>query len=234
MSPHFLYRASGMALLVGSISGLLWTLISAFIVPLVTPDPYGNPIFLIASLFLLIAAILISSGLVGLYVSQSARVGWLGFAGFVLLFVGTLLLGVGFGFISTSVLPWITTHAPELLVGSLPPLLYFFALVGALLIVLGAIALGIAMILAKNRPLWPALALVLAGVAGLLGLLPLPTSKNIPAILSAALLFIGLGWSGYIQWKEADPVVETMAADVVEAMPQVQVETPQVEEVTPE
>lgn len=230
MSPHFLYRASGMALLVGSISGLLWTLVSAFIVPLVTPDPFASPIFLIASLLLLIAAILISPGLVGLYVSQYARVGWLGFAGFVLLFVGTLLLGVGFGFISAAVLPWITTHAHELLVGSLPPLLYFFAVVGALLIVLGAIALGIAMILAKNRPMWPAIALVLAGVAGLLGLLPLPTSKNIPAILSAVLLFVGLGWSGYIQWKEPDPVVETIAettpTDVVEATP-MEVETPE-------
>jgi hypothetical protein len=38
------------------------------------------------------------------------------------------------------------------------------------------------------------LLLILSGAAGLLSLLPLPSLKNIPAIASAVLFFLGLGW----------------------------------------
>lgn len=49
----------------------------------------------------------------------------------------------------------------------------------------------------------PGLLLILYGAAGLPGLLPLFYPKNIPAIVSAVLLFPGLGWAGYALGTES-------------------------------
>ena len=202
MSPRFLFRASGMALLLGSLFGLSWTIMSALILPLAQLDQFASPLFLSASLLMFFAAVAIVPGLVGWYAYQSARAGWLGFVGFSLVFFGVLVLGVGFGFISATVIPWLTTNAPELLGGALPPLLTLCALGSALMIGVGTIPLGLATMRAEVLPRWPGLLLLLSGVAGLLGLLPLPYLKNIPAIASAVLFFLGLGWAGITLWME--------------------------------
>ncbi len=212
MSPRFLFRSSGMALLIGSLLGLLWTIMSALRVPLANPNEFASPFFLISSLLMFFAAVAIVPGLVGWYVYQSARAGWPGFVGFSLVFLGVLVLGVGFGLISATVIPWLTTHAPELLVGALPPLLTFCALVSSLMIVVGTIPLGIATMRAGVVTRWPGLLLILSGAAGLLGLLPLSYPKNIPAIVSALLLFLGLGWGGYALWME--PVAQKTTVDI--------------------
>jgi hypothetical protein len=217
MSPRFLFRSSGMALLLGSLFGLSWTVMSALILPLADPNQFASPFFLIASWLMFFAAVAIVPGLVGWYASQSARAGWLGFVGFALVFFGVLVLGVGFGFISATVIPWLTTHAPELLVGALPPLLTLCALVSALMVGVGTIPLGFATMRAGVLPRWPGLLLILSGAAGLLGLLPLPYLKNIPAIASAVLLFLGLGWAGYALWRE--PVAQKSTLDRSVASP---------------
>jgi len=143
--------------------------------------------------------------------SHRARVGRLGFVGFALVFFGILVLGVGFGFIAATVIPWLTTHAPELRVGALPPLLKLCAIGSALMVGVGTIPIGIATMRAGVLPRWPGLLLILSGAAGLLGLLPLPCLKNSPAIASALLLFLGLGWAGYALWRE--PVAQKATLD---------------------
>src|SRR6266566_3407410 len=163
MSPHFLFRSSGMALLVGSLFGLSWTLMSALILPLAHPNQFASPLFLSASLLMFLAPVAIVPGLVGWYAYQSARAGWLGFVGFALVFFGILVLGVGFGFIAATVIPWLTTHAPELLVGALPPLLTLCAIGSALMVGVGTIPLGIATMRAGVLPRWPGLLLILSG-----------------------------------------------------------------------
>src|SRR5947209_9134415 len=54
MSPRFLFRSSGLALVLGSLFGLFWTLMSALIVPLANPNQFASSFFLIASLFMLV------------------------------------------------------------------------------------------------------------------------------------------------------------------------------------
>jgi len=215
MSPRFLFRSSGMALLLGSLFGLSWTIMNALILPLAHLNQFASPVFLVASLLMFFAAVAIVPGLVGWYVYQSAYAGWLGFVGFALVFFGVLVLGVGFGFISATVIPWLTTHAPELLVGALPPLLTLCALVSALMVGVGTIPLGIATMRARVLPRWPGLLLLLSGAACLLSLLPLPYLKNIPAIASAVLLFLGLGWAGYGLWREPVAKKSTLDRSVV-------------------
>lgn len=214
MSPRFLFRSSGMALLLGGLFGLSWTIMSALILPLANPNQFASPLFLIASWLMFFAAVAIVPGLVGWYAYQSARAGWPGFVGFSLVFFGILVLGVGFGFISATVIPWLTTHAPELLVGALPPLLTLCALVSALMVGVGTILLGIVTMRAGVLPRWSGLLLILSGAANLLGLLPLPYLKNIPAIASAVLLFLGLGWAGYALWMEPVSQKSTLDMDV--------------------
>jgi hypothetical protein len=201
-----------MALLIGSLFGLLWTIMSALILPLANLNQFASPFFLIASLLMFFAAVAIVPGLVGWYAYQSARAGWLGFVGFSLVFFGVLVLGVGFGFISATIIPWLTTHAPELLVGALPPPLTLCAIVSALMVGVGTIPLGIATMRAGVLPRWPSLLLILSGAASLLDLLPLPYTENIPAIASAVLLFLGLGWAGYTLWR--DPFAQKATVDM--------------------
>jgi hypothetical protein len=217
MSPRFLFRSSGLALVLGSLFGLSWTLMSALILPLAHPNQFASPFFLIASWLMFFAAVAIVPGLVGCYAYQSAYTGWLGFVGFALVFFGVLVLGVGYGFISATVIPWLTTHAPELLVGALPPLLPLCALGSALMVGIGTIPLGLATMRAGVLPRWPGLLLMLSGAACLLSLLPLPSLKNIPAIASAVLLFLGLGWAGYALWRE--PAAQKSPLDRVVASP---------------
>ena len=79
----------------------------------------------------------------------------------------------------------------------------------------GTIPLGLATLRAGVLPRWPGLLLILSGTAGLLGLLPLPSLKNIPAIASAVLLFLGLGWAGYALWREPIAQKSTLERDEV-------------------
>jgi hypothetical protein len=81
----------------------------------------------------------------------------------------------------------------------------------------GTIPLGFATMRAGVLPRWPGPLLILSGAAGLLGLLPLPYLKNIPASASAVLLFLGLGWAGYALWRE--PVAQKSTLDRSVASP---------------
>ena len=209
MSPSTLFRSSGVALLLGSLLGLAWTLMSALILPITNPDQYANLPFLLTSLVMLFASMAIIAGLVGMYARQAIQVGWLGFAGFVLIFFGMLVVGVGFGLISATVIPWLTTHAPNLLAGELPPVLNVFIIVAILMVVVGTIPLGVATMRAGILPRWAGLLLIISGVAGLVVIAPLPASvRNILAAVSAVTFFLGLAWIGYALCSERERTVE--------------------------
>src|SRR6266704_3661060 len=199
MSPSTLFRSSGVALLLGSLLGLAWTVMSALILPITNPDQYASLPFLLTSLVMLFASLAIIAGLVGMYARQAIQAGWLGFAGFVLIFFGMLVVGVGFGLISATVIPLLTTHAPNLLAGELPPVLNVFIIVAILMVVVGTIPLGVATMRAGILPRW----------AGLLVIAPLPALvRNILAGVSAVTFFLGLAWIGYALWSERERRVE--------------------------
>lgn len=203
MSPRFLFRASGMALLAGSLLGLIWIILSGVILPLTQADSFASPWFLVASLLMLVTTLVILPGLIGMYIYQLEHTGWVGLAGALLICLGILLFGIGFGYVSATVIPWLTTHAPELLTGALPPLLIVFVVASVLMVAVGAIPLGIATMRAAVLPRWAGLLLILSGIAGLASALPLPdTAKNYPVIASVALFFLGTGWIGYALWAE--------------------------------
>ena len=224
MSPSTLFRSSGVALLLGSLLGLAWTAMSALILPINNLDQYASLPFLLTSLVILFASMAIIAGLVGMYARQAISAGWLGFAGFILIFFGMLVVGVGFGLISATVIPWLTTHAPNLLAGELPPLLNVFIIVAILMVVVGTIPLGVATMRAGILPRWAGLLLIISGIAGLVVIAPLSALvRNILAGVSAVTFFLGLAWIGYALWSERERTVEEVPdsapAEVSDAAP---------------
>ena len=215
MSPSTLFRSSGVALLLGRLLGLAWTAMSALILPITNPDQFASLPFLLTSLLMLFASMAIVAGLVGMYARQAMQASWLGFAGFVLIFFGMLVVGVGFGLISATVIPWLTTHAPNLLAGELPPVLNVFIIVAILMVVVGTIPLGVATMRAGILPRWAGLLLIVSGVAGLVVIAPLPAlARNILTAASAVLFFLGLAWIGYALWSERERTMKEVQVPV--------------------
>src|SRR5207248_1254443 len=156
------------------------------------------------------------AGLPGMYASQATRASWLRLAGFVLIFFGMLVVGVGFGLISATVIPWLTTHAPNLLAGELPPLLNVFIIVAILMVVVGTIPLGVATMRAGILPRWAGLLLIISGVAGLVVIAPLSALvRNILAGVSAVTFFLGLAWIGYASGSDRERTGEEVQVPVV-------------------
>src|SRR5690349_9581985 len=118
MSSKTLYRLSGLALLLGSLLVVLFTIMQFVVFPGGTPDrspdryssPLWQPVFLLMALGLL----LIVAGLPGLYARQAKRAGWLGLVGFALTGFAVLLFGA-VSALYALVIPLLDTHAQLLL-----------------------------------------------------------------------------------------------------------------------
>jgi MFS family permease len=207
---------------------------SALILPITNPDQYASLPFLLTSLVILFASMAIIAGLVGMYARQAIQAGWLGFAGFVLIFFGMLVVGVGFGLISATVIPWLTTHAPNLLAGELPPVLNVFIIVAILMVVVGTIPLGVATMRAGILPRWAGLLLIVSGVAGLVAIAPLPALvRNILVAVSAVTFFLGLAWIGYALLSERERTVEEVQEPLVAPAEVTDVTTDEVTDLAP-
>lgn len=147
-------------------------------------------------------------GLVGIYVRQAVKTGWLGLAGFILLSLWMVVI-MGFSFVEAFILPQMATASPALVdswmkmfnggtgainVGVLPTL---WTLTGPVYI-LGGLLFGIATFRARIFPRGAAVLLalgtLLAPVAGLLSLAAQPKIA-IPTGLA-------LAWLGYALMTE--------------------------------
>ena len=146
MSSKMLYRLSGGALLVGSPLFVLFLVFFSLLfgTPYDVSDPQKlmSSLWLFVNVVLLVATLLAAIGLPGVYARQAARMGWLGFFGFGLLFVAVLMMGVFNQLFAVFVLPWLATTVPNTTVSiaaDKPPLLALFLISGVMLLV-GAIA----------------------------------------------------------------------------------------------
>ncbi len=148
-----------------------------------------------------LSVILALLGLVGLYAVHVDRGGYLGFAGFLLAFVGTTLRGA-VAFFDGFVVPILAVHAPDLLnnlQSAFPwPAIAIFPLTSTCFI-LGFLLFGIMLLRVARLPRAGAILLLLG--APLLGLGPL----SLPLILpQAGSLLFGAGqiWLGAALWRE--------------------------------
>jgi hypothetical protein len=190
MSPVTLYRASGLALLLGLALIIISTGLS-FAFQFMTPQWWVVTLgWNIGSLLLL--------GLPGICARQALRAGWLGFAGFLLTFISVFLTASFFFVYTLLILPWLAQVAPKL-AGSFPPALFLFTLVAGILFALGGILLGSAIMRAGVLP--PLSGLLLLSGASLTLLTLIPVYGRIISLIVGTLVFVlfavALGLIGY-------------------------------------
>lgn len=198
MSSTTLYRWSGIALLIGSLIGVIGSILSAVLYPdqnLTSQQVLGTPFTIAASLFL-IWSLLLAMSLPGFYLRQATRAGVMGFIGFVLLLLGILLGGVAFANVQATIFPYLAQSAPKLLPsGPVGPFAGFllWILGPVLLFGIGTILLGIATMRARVFPRWAGVLLIIAGVLFLISFAPIPFID----LANNVVLFVALARCGY-------------------------------------
>ena len=203
MTPR-LIRWSGLAAIVGGV-------IFACIQPIHPPDVLASvttTMWMVIISLKLVMCFLFLAGIMGLYVRQADKVGWLGLAGFLMLSL-SWLLQVGFVFVELFVLPVLATTAPQFVesflgifngspgdmnIGALPAV---FGMVG-ILYLLGGLAFGIATLRARVLPRWPAgLLAAAAAITPAAALLPHQLQRYAAVPMGIALI-----WLGYVLFKQ--------------------------------
>ena len=191
MSSVTLYRASGLALLLGLGLIIISTSLSfAF--------QFMSPQWWIVTLGWNIGSLLLLLGLPGICARQALRAGWLGFAGFLLMFISVFLTASFFFVYTLLILPWLSQVAPKL-AGSFPPALFLFTLVAGILFALGGILLGSAIMRAGVLPPLSGLLLLVGASLAILTLIPVygRMISLIVGTLVFVLFAVALGLIGY-------------------------------------
>lgn len=194
MTHRTLYRLSGVALLIGSLCAILGFLLHP---SGDNPDNYLGFLWVPASLLILVGALLVALGLPGMYARQAARVGKLGFIGFLLTFVALVLFNVALGSIEALLFPALAANAAtrSFLAGP-PPGAYGSVVILALLLeLIGPVLLGIATLRAHVFPRWIAWLLIIIPVFVLLGFftqLPGPLAQPDALVLNLSMAGMGI------------------------------------------
>src|SRR3989338_196736 len=157
----------------------------------------------VLNLLAFILTLLTPLALVGLYARQMEASGRLGFLGFLLAFIGSLLFA-GLQFDEAFVWPILAIEAPSLIdprgpMFSDPAFSSVYLLMG-IVYILGFIFFGIATARAKVLPRWAAILLTVGVPLFAGGFLIPPIVRAIGTTLAA----IGLIWMGYALWQEGD------------------------------
>lgn len=177
MSFSRLINLSGLAGVVGGVIIIATTLIMQ-IGHLTLTDPsryidvWGLPLYLVACILILLA-------LIGIYISQASKIGTLGFAGFLIVFIGQIfIIGlIHFGYFA--ILDKVS-HASTLLAMDHPSLFKESVLVIFLLTILGYILFSVSLL--RSRTL-PRVGLVLLIIGAVL--------FTIPVVLGLAFIILG-------------------------------------------
>jgi hypothetical protein len=209
MSARVTFRIAGIALIGGAVLSFVTSLLTSL---LFSDDPIsyaGNPLFVPVNLLSVLGTALILFGVPLLYVSRPEGWGVLGLVGFALLFATGLIFGVFVSLFWALFLPYLVQHAPTVVQGTNgPPLLFPFLILGTIFEVIAAVLIAVPIIrgLVANRGIGYVLiaAAVMAVVGFFIGIGSGNSSPNpllaLVANLSNLLLFIALGWLGYLLW----------------------------------
>lgn len=209
MITRNLVRWSGLAAMVGPILLAVADVMKYY----VGPANETNSIWMatggwsIGAALISVGALLILGGLLGLYSHQAEKAGTLGLIGFLMAFVGTVMLvGLAWHF-ELLIAPWLAVAAPEL-ADSEPSMRVALGavIIPGLLYILGWMLFGVASLRAKVFPRLAA-ALLVVGIV----LDPITVAAGIP-IVAEAVLGVGMGWMGYIVWTERGEVLAEPAA----------------------
>ncbi len=198
MSPLNLFRCSGLALMLAGVLLVIADLLSpthlffpvgfqSFSEP--TIGTSASLHYALQSKINLLAAMLLSGGLVGLHARQSEATGLLGLVGFLVAFVGTALL-VGILWTNAFVVPSLAVEAPTLLGGG-PPAAFYPSLVA---FAVGWVIFGVATLRAGRYPRTGTVLLIIGAVTNLF---PLPFTG---IVFASAVAW--MGWYAFCSRKD--------------------------------
>ncbi len=218
MNVQKLYRASGIALVVGAAIAGIAIALEALTDPV---DPLRRPNYVEAlaapvHVALFVAALLVMLGLVGVFLRQRERAGRLGFAAFLSLF-----FAVGLGELPHTVLDMApipalydelgeqeaTRLVEDRMYAAVAPL----GMIALLLFLAGVVALAVATLRARVLPAWPAIA-SLVGLALGIVVAPVLSVDSIAPYLPHPPVFVYLGIIGY-GWALATGVERSRSAE---------------------
>jgi hypothetical protein len=189
-----LLRWSGLAALVG---GVLYAVLSILEFLLFggrsDSTVVASSAWLIVEVAYILAATLLVLGLVGLYVLQAKRAGWLGLIAFLVALTGTVMLA-GTDWSAAFFGPWVAEAAPDLLAAEPAGAMAAGIILTLVLFALGWFLFGLASLQAGVLPRGSALLLIVGAVLALvLAFLDLP--------FEAVVMGAAVAWMGYALWS---------------------------------
>lgn len=216
MSSTRLYRLSGFALLASGVLSIVGYGIGSIqnddSVTTVTSAPY-----LAMSLLVFVGAVLCVLGLPGMIARQAEQAGILGMVGGVALMLLQLIFGIGNGFVDVTVYPALvadpSTRAFAL--AGPPPVMNVFFMIGIALVLVSALALGIATLRAGVFARWIGVLFLLTVLAEVPSFLHVPFLSNLaPLVSSVALLGVGIALMSLKRTPATEPARATAAAAI--------------------
>jgi len=193
VSSSQLIRWSGLAAIAAGVSLVIAELLSLLFFGYDFSDTATTDTYTFYSVWIMIAGLLLPLGLVGLYARQLEASGLLGLVGFVVAFIGTVLVA-GFFWTSAFIAPLLAVEAPELL-AVLVVLPGFFR--SFIVFACGWLLFGVATLRAG---IYPRAAAVLLIVGAVLVVIPRPLTS---IVLDAAVV-----WMGYVLFRRGGTPAE--------------------------
>jgi hypothetical protein len=186
-----LYRASGLALLLGAVLFIVGSILSFAGAPL-------TPIWLVGTGVWISGMVLQLLGLPAIVARQAPRAGWLGFVGFLLTFLGWFLL-TGYYVVDNLILsPWLDALAPHVYAQwFVNPAVAVSMHVANSLLGVGGVLLGIATMRAGVFPRWAGLLIIVSAVFAFGSFVIGSLGGLGPTSVAVGFVALGLGWMGY-------------------------------------
>jgi hypothetical protein len=207
MSSRGAFRLAGLALVVGAVLSFVASLLNTLLFSGNDPTPYaGNALFVPVNILSAVGTALLLLGLPVLYLSRPEGWGVLGLVGFVLVFATGLMFGVFFSLLGALLLPYLAQQAPATVKGNGPPAFFPFFILGTVFQVLGLLLLAVPIVRGFVAERWVGYVLLAAAVLGVVGFFlggsSGPTNPLVALVgnLGTLLLFVALGWLGYLLW----------------------------------
>ena len=197
MSTTTSYRLSGIALILGSVLAIIYSVSQAFINgPF--PQALASPVAVIGSLIGFIGSVLLLLGLPGVYTHQAKPAGILGLLGFLFLWYVILFHGVLIPFTSVTIVPVLVTDPATQHILAAGPLASFdpFNYVSIVGETVGLLLLVIATLRARVFPRWIAWLLIATLVLNAASFVPFfPDALGNIAAQVGYLALAGLGYA---------------------------------------
>jgi hypothetical protein len=196
MSSSKLIRLSGLAALVGgALLVVLNILETVFFSGQTESASAATGAWMSVEVAMIVAEILLTLGLIGLYLCQADQTGSLGLIGFVVAVTGTVMAS-GTDWSAAFFAPWLADTSPEILDSDPSGVFIAGIMLTFLLLVLGYLLFGLASLRAKVLPGGASVLLMVGAVVFLvLSLI------NIP--FEAVIFGLAMAWMGYAVWSGA-------------------------------